>query len=256
MEFVLKIINNFIPKKQFTKKSILSFIGSILIAFLVAIIFRSFFFQAFYIPSGSMKPNLLIGDYVVASKFSFGYSKYSLPFNIPLLPEKPIFVTKPKRAEIVIFKYPSDKSKDFVKRVIGLPGDRIQLINSVVYVNNKPIAREYIGETVDNGTEISIFKETYAGLTYKIHQVKNIDNFYLASRNYGPIIVPENHYFMMGDNRDFSKDSRFDDVGFIDGNLIFSKPQVVFFSIDGFFLEIWKWFTDIRWDRIFQSIQS
>ena len=241
-------------KIKLTKK-IIENIKSISIALLIALLIRSFLFQAFFIPSGSMKPNLLEGDYLFVSKYNYGYSNYSLPFGLPIIPENRIFYNSPKRGDVVIFKYNGDHSTDYVKRLIGLPGDTIQIINSIVYINNKPLKRKFIKEEIIDNKSYLVFQEYMddTNKSYLIWQLKGYN--YYNSSFYGPIVIPENSFFMMGDNRDMSKDSRFADVGLVPKSHLVGKGGMIFFSINGSFIEFWKWFYDIRWNRIFNIIR-
>jgi signal peptidase I len=258
MKKVIKKIFRKKEKKTNKKDIILDNIYSLLIALFVAVLIRSFLVQAFYIPSGSMKPGLLEGDYVFVTKYNYGYSKHALPFSIPILPKDRLFYSEPQRGEVVIFKTPSDNSTDYVKRLIGKPGDKIQIINSVVYLNNKPLKRELIKEEIIDGISFIYYKETIpvAENEEKSYIIREIKNFpYYDVKFYGPIIVPEDQFFMMGDNRDQSKDSRFSEVGLVPKENLMGRGGMVFFSINGDFLEIWKWPTEIRWDRFFKIIR-
>ncbi len=235
------------------KEKLIDNIKSILIALIIALIIRSFFVQAFYIPSGSMKPNLLEGDYVFVTKYNYGYSKHSLPFSVPLIPDSRVFYTEPSRGDVVVFKYPGDNSTDYVKRLIGLPGDKIQVVNSVVFINDIPLKREYIRTEIINGIPFNIYREYMHNKSYIIWQIKGYYSY--ESHFFGPIILKENEFFMMGDNRDMSKDSRFNEVGAIPRVNLVGRGGMIFFSINGSFIEVWKWFTEIRFNRIFKIIR-
>ena len=225
---------------------------SILVALAIALVIRSFFVQSFYIPSGSMKPNLLEGDYVFVTKYNYGYSKHSLPFSLPLLPDR-LFYTQPERGDVVVFKYPGDNSTDYVKRLIGLPGDTIQVINSVVYINGTPLKREYVKTETIDGITFNVYREYMENKSYLIWQIKNYYSY--ESQFFGPITLKDSEFFMMGDNRDMSKDSRFSEVGAVPRVNLVGKGGIIFFSINGSFLEVWKWFSDIRFNRIFSIIK-
>jgi signal peptidase I len=200
-------------------------------ALLLALVVRVFLFQPFNIPSGSMIPTLLIGDYLFVSKYSYGYSRYSFPFGLDLFSGR-VWAKEPERGDVVVFKLPRDNETDYIKRVIGLPGDEIQMIHGVLNINGKPVSKARIDDyvvTVQDGfgdnTEV-----------YK---------------------VPEAHFFMMGDNRDNSTDSRFlSEVGFVPFENLVGKAQIIFFSMDenSSFLEFWHWPTSIRWSRILQVV--
>ena len=239
------------------KNSFFSNIKSILLAIFIALLIRSFIAEPFNIPSGSMKPNLLIGDFIFVSKWSYGYSKHSLPFSIPIIPGK-ILSKMPERGDVVVFKTPSDNRTDYIKRVIGLPNDKIQIINGQIIINDKLIIRKKIEDFLDvdiNGNTIRNrqYKEYFYQLEINILDLKDngiVDNTQVFN-------VPKDHFFVMGDNRDNSQDSRFISyVGFIPINNLVGKAQFIFFSLENSrFLEIWKWPKAIRFDRIFEVIK-
>lgn len=235
-----------------TRAIVIDNIISITIALIIALIIRSFFVQSFYIPSGSMKPNLLEGDYVFVTKYNYGYSKHSLPFSLPILPDR-LMYSQPVRGDVVVFKFPGDNSTDYVKRLIGLPNDTIQVINSVVYINGTPLKREYVKTEIIDGITFNVYREYMEHKSYLIWQIKNYYSY--GSQFFGPITLKTGEFFMMGDNRDMSKDSRFSEVGAIPRVNLVGKGGIIFFSIDGSFLEFWKWFSDIRWNRIFNLIR-
>ena len=239
--------------KQGNKKnSFVSNIFAIIVALFIALLFRSFFYQAFVIPSGSMEPNLLIGDYLFVSKYDYGYSRYSFPFGLfGLGGDSRVFYKEPKRGDIVIFKYPSNPNEDFVKRVIGLPGDKVQVIGGVVYLNDKPLKNKVIGTENRGGIKYTILEETLPdGKSFKIYKDYSIYN---PANNTQAYYVKKDHFFVMGDNRDYSRDSRFRDVGQIPKVNLEGKARVIFFSINGYFLQFWKW-NQIRFNRIFNTI--
>ncbi|MBO6756048.1 MAG: signal peptidase I [Roseibium sp.] len=227
-------------------------------ALLLALIVRTFLFQPFNIPSGSMKDTLLIGDYLFVSKYSYGYSRYSFPFGLAPISGR-VFSGEPKRGDIAVFKLPRDNSTDYIKRVIGLPGDRIQMINGVVHINDEPVKREriddYIEQTSFGGVQrVPRYRETLPnGVTY--------DTLDLTERgqwdNTRVYEVPEGHYFMMGDNRDNSIDSRvLSSVGPVPLENFIGRAEILFFSVkDGEpAWMIWKWPWSVRWDRLFQTL--
>ena len=239
------------------KNSFFSNIKSIFFAIFIALIIRSFVAEPFNIPSGSMKPNLLIGDFIFVSKWSYGYSKHSLPFSMPIISNR-IFSTMPKRGDVVVFKTPQDNRTDYIKRVIGLPGDKIKIINGQIQINNNLIIKQKTEDFVDvlkNGSKKSIrkYKEFFFGNEIDIIDIMDngiVDNTQLY-------IVPENHFFVMGDNRDNSQDSRFINVvGFVPVENLVGKAQFTFFSLENSrFFQIWKWPRAIRFDRIFKFIR-
>ena len=239
------------------KKSIFNNIRSILIAIFIALIIRSFIFEPFNIPSGSMKPNLLIGDFIFVSKWSYGYSRHSLPFSIPVIPGK-IFKKNPERGDIVVFKTPENNRTDYIKRVIGLPGDTIKIKDGIIILNDIEILRKKMSDFIDidkNYNKIRIRKYKEYLINREIEVLDLIDNG-IADNTY-EFKVPENYFFVMGDNRDNSQDSRFfNTVGFIPTNNLVGKAQFIFFSLENSrFLEVWKWPKAIRFDRIFKKIK-
>ena len=241
------------------KKKILENLKTLFYALVIAIIIRSLFFQPFYIPSSSMEPNLLVGDRLFVSKYTYGYSRHSLPFS-PNIYNKRIFSKKPKRGDVIVFKTPSDNRTDYIKRLIGIPGDVIQFIDNDLYLNNERINKKIINLSVilncGNQTfESTSIEETLPnGVAYVATYRKDF-----MSRETDKYIVPDNHYFFMGDNRDCSKDSRFlSSVGYVKFNNLVGKARVIFFSNDkkkGNFFQLWKWKNIIRWERIFKKIK-
>ena len=225
-------------------------------ALLIALVFRTFLFQPFSIPTGSMTPTLLIGDYLLVSKFSYGYSRYSFPFSPDLFEGRVLMdaAGAPERGDIAVFRLPRDPRLDYIKRVIGLPGDRVQMRDGQLYINDEAIPRvrqgDYIAQnTFGDPVEVPIYVETLPnGVTYQT----------LDADPSGPgddtevFVVPADHYFMMGDNRDNSADSRFT-VGMVPVANFVGKAQIIFFSIgDGASaLEVWRWPTALRPGRIF-----
>ena len=237
----------------------------------VVLIFRSFFFSPFNIPSESMLPRLMNGDYLVASKWPYGYTKHSLPYSAPLIPGR-IFGGQPERGDIVIFKHPVD-GVDYIKRVIGLPGDMIAMRQGQVILNGEPIPKERIedfiiplsantrcnmmGEQVETGDgaacKYTQFKETLpGGKTYNV-----LDFGPTPQDDFGPVTVPEGKMFVMGDNRDNSQDSRFSAVAgggvrIVDQELLVGRAEVIMWSTDGSaeWLLPWTWFSALRGDRL------
>lgn len=227
-------------------------------ALILAVIIRSVIVQPFSIPSGSMRPTLLEGDYFASTKWSYGYSKHSLPFG-PNLFEGRILEGKPERGDVVVFKLPSNPRLDYIKRVIGLPGETIQVRDGQIFINNEPVKREQRGQINDvdvteENRPVDVYTETLPnGVTY--------DTLDLAPNTQGDntreFVVPEGHYFMMGDNRDNSSDSRFG-VGFVPAENLVGKAGRIFFSIANGSspLEIWRWPSDVRLERLFKSSQK
>lgn len=222
-------------------------------ALLLALVVRTFLFQPFTIPSGSMMPNLLIGDYLFVSKFSYGFSRYSFPYG-PDLFDGRVWSAEPDRGDIAVFKLPRNPNIDYIKRVIGLPGDRLQMIDGALHINGVMIRRESKGEWMPEGggPAIPVFRETLPnGVSY--------DTLDITPRGEGDntavFEVPAGHYFFMGDNRDNSLDSRFD-VGFVPFENLVGPAQVIFFSVknDAHPLAIWRWPSDMRVDRLFKGL--
>lgn len=241
------------------KKKIIENIKTIIYALIIALIIRSFLFQPFYIPSSSMEPNLLVGDRLFVSKYSYGYSRHSLPFS-PNLTNKRYFSKNPERGDVVVFKTPADNRTDYIKRLIGLPGDTLQIIDGDLYLNNQKIQRNKIEITININCgnailNVNAFEEIlpngkkYIAVYNKEGTMQNTDKF----------IVPNEHYFFMGDNRDCSKDSRYlSSVGYVTFNNLVGKARLIFFSNDkkkGNFFKFWKWHESIRIARFFNKIQ-
>jgi signal peptidase I len=203
-------------------------------ALLLALVVRVFFYQPFNIPSGSMKSTLLVGDYLFVSKLSYGYSRYSFPFGIPAFSGR-WFGAEPKRGDVAVFKLPRDNSTDYIKRVIGLPGDEIVVRRGVLFINGTEVPKRAIGEFLDvedNGIakKIALFEETLPnGVKYKVLDEESNGYF----DNVGPYKVPARHYFMMGDNRDNSTDSRASSqVGYVPYENFVGRAEILFYSSD------------------------
>lgn len=237
------------------------FIKTIVLAVALAVTVRSLAFEPFHIPSGSMKSNLLIGDYLFVSKYSYGYSRYSFPFGIPFFSGR-VLGSEPKRGDVVVFRFPPQPNIDYIKRLIGLPGDRIQVKEGIVYINGKQLPRQQIDEFSDvtSGNMVQTiprFTETLPdGKVITILKQKNIDD---EANNTPEYIVPEGKYFMMGDNRDNSRDSRFMDntgVGFVPAENLVGRAEIIWFSTDGSssYLNPISWFSALRTDRFFKKI--
>ncbi|MCB2080735.1 MAG: signal peptidase I [Novosphingobium sp.] len=261
------------PETQEKPEKEESFFVFVLKLVLIVVIFRSFFFSPFNIPSESMLPRLLNGDYLLAAKWPYGYSKYSLPFSLPLIPGR-IFASEPERGDVVIFKAPPDNSIDYIKRVIGLPGDQVQVIGGQVHINGKPVPKQRIKDfevpvspntpcylpqfdaSRADGTPVCHYpqyRETLPnGRTYNV-----LDLGRTPQDDTDVFIVPDGHLFLMGDNRDNSLDSRFPPVigqgiGMVPQANLVGRANVMMFSTDGSaeWIKPWTWFTAARWSRI------
>lgn len=231
-------------------------------ALLIALVIRTFAFQPFNIPSGSLIPTLLIGDYLFVSKYSYGYSKHSFPYSIAPF-EGRVWGAEPKRGDIAVFKWPRDNETDYIKRVIGLPGDRVQLINGLLYINGQPVKKEADGffeerDQFGRTMRVPRFRETLPnGVTYQVNEREGNRSYWDNTPEY---LVPPSHYFMMGDNRDNSTDSRDQSaqgVGFVPYENFVGRAEMVFFSIEEGSPPwmIWRWPSEARWGRIFQKIR-
>jgi signal peptidase I len=235
----------------------------VLQALAIAFLFKWFLFQPFNIPSGSMKPTLLVGDFLFVSKLSYGYTPYSFPFGFKLFQGR-VFASKPKRGDVIVFKLPRDNSTDYIKRLIGLPGDRVQMIDGQLFINEKAVPKRRIGDfiTGEDGPPKAypLYEEELPeGIKYRV----------LDTDPNGPadntmvFTVPDGQYFMMGDNRDNSSDSRVRNggVGFVPFENLIGRAELIFFS--GAFDEPgafslwqpWRWPADVRWSRFFSRVR-
>ena len=233
-------------------------IKTLFYALIIAVVIRSLFIQPFYIPSSSMEPTLLVGDRLFVTKYSYGYSKHSFPFSPPIL-DKRIMFTSPKRGDVIVFKTPADNRTDYIKRLIGLPGDKIQFINANLYLNSNEILKSKI----KNKTKIYCGNKTIDVYRFeeKLPDGKRFHTVYLKDYTYqnsDEFTVPKDHYFFLGDNRDCSKDSRFlSSVGYVHKDNLVGKAQFIFFSSDkniGSIFAFWKWHKTIRLNRSFSKI--
>ena len=224
---------------------------------LIALAIRTVAYEPFNIPSGSMIPTLLVGDYLFVSKFSYGYSRYSLPFSLPLISDR-IFFTEPERGDVAVFKLPTDNKTDYIKRIVGLPGDRIQVKGGVLHINGETVKRERDGDFVIQdpyGSMIRFARFTETLPNGREHHILEVSDGTPVD-NTPVFTVPEGHYFAMGDNRDRSRDSRFiGDVGFVPRANLVGRAEFMFFSVDGSFWRFWEWGKSIRIERLFQGIE-
>jgi signal peptidase I, bacterial type len=229
---------------MYNRKFFIENIKTLLYALIIAIIIRSLIIQPFYIPSSSMEPGLLVGDRLFVTKYSYGYSRHSFPFSPPIF-ENRIFSRKPQRGDVVVFKTPADNRTDYIKRLIGLPGDRIQFIDSNLYLNNNEILKSKISEKDpiycgDKTINVFTFEEKLPnGRIYRTVYLKNF-----TFKNSDVFNVPNNHYFFLGDNRDCSKDSRYlTSVGYVHEDNLVGKAQFILLSSDrsiGSIFAFWK----------------
>ncbi len=247
------------PSSAGAKGGLLDTVKTVVYAVLIAVVVRTFAYEPFNIPSGSMIPTLLVGDYLFVSKLSYGYSRYSLPFGLPLLSGR-LFGSAPERGDVAVFKLPADNKTDYIKRIIGLPGDRIQMRAGILHINGTPVKRRRVADLVQrdeygNAAALARYVETLPnGRTHFIIEKSDSDQL----DNTPTYVVPKGHYFAMGDNRDSSLDSRvLNHVGYIPAENLVGRAEVLFFSTNGGarFWEIWKWPTATRFSRIFQSIK-
>jgi len=228
-------------------------------ALIIAVVIRTFLFQPFNIPSGSMEATLLVGDFLFVSKYSYGYTHYSLPFSPPIFSGR-VFGSEPKRGDVVVFRLPKDDSIDYIKRVIGLPGDTIQMIDGVLHINGEAVKREPAPDYVDNdqglpGVHIKRWHETLPnGVSYYTLQQYPSTPY----DNTDPYLVPAGHFFMMGDNRQNSQDSRvLSAVGYVPFENIIGRAQIIFFSMGegGHAWQVWRWPWAVRWSRLFSIVR-
>ena len=242
---------------MFIKKFFIDNLKTLIYALLIAIFIRSIFIQPFYIPSSSMEPNLLVGDRLFVTKYTYGYSKHSFPFSPPIFKGRLLF-SEPKRGDVIVFKTPADNRTDYIKRIIGLPGDKIQMLNGEIIINNNLIVRKKINDFVDinkqgNTKRLRKYKEYFIDIEIDVLDLMDngiVDNTQLYE-------VPKKHFFVMGDNRDNSQDSRFlNRVGYVPVENLVGKAQFIFFSLENSrFFEIWKWPNSIRFERLMNKIK-
>ena len=226
-------------------------------ALLIALVFRTFLYQPFSIPTASMQSTLMIGDYFIASKFTWGFGKYSFPLPLPFN-GRFFTLSEPQRGDIAVFRN-EITNEDYIKRVIGLPGDRIQMRQGRLYINGEMVEREAVGRAADTDSDfdtvpVTVYKETLPnGVEHTIQEIA--DNRPLD--NTAEYLVPAGHYFMMGDNRDRSQDSRvLQMVGYVPFDNFIGKAEARFFSITNNIAPwmLWEWPANVRWDRMFESV--
>lgn len=236
-------------------------IKTVAVAVALAVIFRSFLYEPFHIPSGSMKDTLLVGDFIFVSKYSYGYSRYSFPLGLPLFEGRKFAPAEPQRGDIIVFRLPSNPHIDYIKRLIGLPGDRIQMKRGVLHINGQPVPKERIEDYVEvvggdfqRVRHIAKYRETLPnGVSYNV--LDDYPNGEVDST--AEYTVPEGHYFFMGDNRDHSIDSRYPEgVGFVPAENIVGRADVIALSVeeDKSLLAFWNWGSSLRAERFWQRL--
>ena len=241
------------------KKFITENLKTLIYALIIALIIRSLIIQPFYIPSSSMEPSLLVGDRLFVSKYSYGYSKNSFPFSPPIFKGRIFFNNYPKRGDVIVFKTPADNRTDYIKRLVGLPGDIIQFIDGSLFINNSQIFKTSLKSNTNifcgnSIIDVNHYEEKLPdGKKHKT--VYSSNNTYLNSDKF---IVPQKHYFFLGDNRVCSKDSRFlTSVGYVHEDNLVGKAQFIFFSSnfrEGSIFKFWKWNKIMRFNRFFKKI--
>ena len=244
---------------KINKESLIENFKTIFYALVIAIFIRSILLQPFYIPSSSMEPTLLVGDRLFVTKYSYGYSRHSFPFS-PKIFKNRIFYKSPQRGDVVVFKTPTDNRTDYIKRLVGLPGDTVQFVDGDLYLNDNQIlkTKKKSKKQIFCGNqeiEANFFEEKFPnGAKHLAVYLKN-GNF----QNSDKFIVPKNHFFFLGDNRDCSKDSRYlGSVGYVNKDNLVGKAQIIFFSSNyrlGSILKFWKWNEILRFDRFFKVIK-
>jgi signal peptidase I len=247
------------------KKSggILDTVKTIVYAILIALVVRTVAYEPFNIPSGSMIPTLLVGDYLFVSKFSFGYSRYSLPFGLPLIPGRILAFGQPQRGDVAVFKLPTDNSTDYIKRLVGMPGDKIQMQHGQLYINGQEVPRRPIEDYVYQEGGAVILLHQYIETLPRGSGEPGYEHRIIKIGDDGPLDntpvyeVPQGYYFAMGDNRDNSQDSRvMSAVGFVPAQNLVGRAEFLFFSTDGSaaWWEVWKWPFAIRYSRLFHGV--
>jgi signal peptidase I len=254
-----------VVSKKKTSGGVLETIKTVVYAVLIALVVRTIAYEPFNIPSGSMVPTLLVGDYLFVSKFSYGYSRYSLPFGLPLFSGRIYlpFSHLPDRGDVAVFKLPSDPSTDYIKRIVGLPGDHLQMRHGNLYINDQLVPRRTIDDYVYEGSNTPILLHQYIESLPRGPGEPALEHRIIKVGNNGPLDntpvyeVPPGHFFAMGDNRDNSQDSRvLSAVGYVPVENLVGRAQFLFFSTNGSarWWEIWKWPFAIRYRRLLNGV--
>lgn len=232
-------------------------IKNIFVALIIALVIRSLLYEPFHIPSGSMKPGLKEGDFIFVSKYDFGYSKYSFPFAF--IPFKGrIFFNKDKikRGDVLVFRLPRNPKINYIKRLIGLPGDKVQMKNGILYINDKEISQTYVDDVLEYDNMPDTKVKRYEEKLNKDKKYFVLDKFSNGNGDNTPVfVIPEKHYFFLGDNRDNSVDSRFAETGLVPEENLIGKARIIFFSINDNLLKFWKWHKILRFNRMFTKIK-
>jgi signal peptidase I len=250
-------------KKKSFKEEVLSLLKFIITFF----IFITIAYQPFTVPTGSMIPTILVGDYLIVNKYAYGYGKYSIPFASKIFPSDSNFFNKrffhkdPKRGDIVVFNNPKDGGLDYIKRLIGLPGDKIQMIDGALHINGKAVSLQKLPDfdytTKEDHSIIKVpqYMEKLPN-EYEHLIIKFLPFGHSKADNTDEFTVPDGHYFCMGDNRDNSIDSRFlDRVGFIPAQHLIGRAEIFFFSTSAKWYKPWEWFSLARFERILKIIK-
>ena len=249
------------PKKAGAAHEIAELAKTIIYALAIALVLRVLLFQPFTIPSASMEPTLLEGDYIIVSKYAYGWSRHSIPFSPPIIKGR-IMEKQPQRGDVVVFKLPRDGRTDYIKRVVGLPGDTVQITNGVLVINGQPapqaaLAPVQLDSAFGMPRRVDQYRETLPGgrnhISYSFGPDGEVDNT-------GVYNVPAGHYFMMGDNRDNSVDSRYPmetGVGYVPAENLVGKAEIILFSWkpEAALLKPWTWLTEARPSRFGQRLQ-
>jgi signal peptidase I len=255
-------------KEKFGFKNLIKEAKSITLVLFIALSIRIAIFEPFFVPTGSMEDNIFVGDYIFSTKYNYGYSKYSVPFAPNIFNGRILNFNQPKRGDIVIFYLP-EREMRFVKRLIGLPGDEVQMIDGFLYINGRKASKEYVGDVTRDNIKFKKYKETLPnGVQYNIiNLADNEDSELLPKyRDTKVFKVPEGKFFFMGDNRDLSRDARAD-LPFIPAENLISKARFVWFSTSELLFpgdlsvtqqifQVYNWAKSIRFSRVFKSLEK